>query len=80
MKFKNLKKLKFIIFKKFGIINNHIKLNSKIFNGIINDSLEYLEFILILEKSFSISITDSHNLKNKTIKELLSFINILQKN
>jgi acyl carrier protein len=80
MPFKNLKKLKFIIFKKFGIINNHIKLNSRLFNEVINDSLEYLEFILMLEKSFNISIAESYNLKNKTIKELLLFINISQKN
>jgi acyl carrier protein len=78
MQFKNLKKLKLIIFKKFGIRNNNIKLNYKVFDEIINDSLEYLEFILLLEKSFSIQILESHNLKNKTIKELLSFINILQ--
>jgi acyl carrier protein len=79
MQFKNLKKLKFIIFKKFGIINNNIKLNSRIFHEIIQDSLEYLEFILLLEKAFNIEILDSHNLKNKTMKELISFINLSQK-
>ena len=75
MQFKSLKKIKFILFKKFGVKTKDIKLNSKIFNQIIFDSLDILEFIVILEKSFEIEISESFNFKNKTVKQLLNYIN-----
>jgi acyl carrier protein len=74
MKFKNLKIIKFLIFQKFGIKKKDITLNSKIFNQLIYDSLDFLEFIIVLEKLFKIEISDSFKIKTKTIKEILNYI------
>ena len=66
--------IKILIFQKFGIKKKDITLNSKIFNQLIYDSLDFLEFIIVLEKLFKIEISDSFKIKTKTIKEILNYI------
>ena len=74
MEVKILNKIKFIIAKQFGI-----KIDKRIFNSELlikkfNDSLDFLEFVIYLEKSFKIKSVDSFNIKNKTINEIIVYI------
>jgi acyl carrier protein len=74
IKFKNFRTLKFIIFKQFGLKKKHVKLNLKIFSELICDSLDFLEFKIILEKIFEFEISDNFNIQNKTVKEILNYV------
>jgi acyl carrier protein len=74
MEIKILNKIKFIIAKQFQIKNNIRIFNLELFIKNFNDSLDFLEFIIYLEKSFKVKISDSFNIKNKTIKEIITKI------
>ena len=69
MEVKILNKIKFIIAKQFGIKIDKMIFNSELFIKKFNDSLDFLEFVIHLEKSFKIKILDSFNIKNKVIRK-----------
>ncbi len=74
MKVKTLKKIRLIISKQFGIYENLMTPDLKIFMENDFDSLDILEFIILLEKSFKIKIIDSFNMKSSTIEEIAAYI------
>jgi acyl carrier protein len=68
-------KLKSLLAKQFGIVEDTITLDTDIINDLNADSLDLLELVMAIEQTFKVAISEDEYKDTHTVGKILELIN-----
>ncbi len=60
--------------EQLGLVENKVKLNSRIMEDLGADSLDVVEMLMELEEQFNIEVSDEQATNLKTVKDVVNLI------
>ena len=68
-----------VVVEQLSVAPDAVKLESKIIEDLGADSLDVVELVMALEEKFEVEIPDSEAEKQKTIQDVVTFVEGLKK-